>query len=68
MNSTPDPRALAEAVRAACLRAAAEGYERAATDGLCAEGAWEAALEAVRALDLGRLLADTADSRPPGRA
>ncbi|HEU4329385.1 MAG TPA: hypothetical protein VFS21_39980 [Roseiflexaceae bacterium] len=68
MNNTPDPRALAEAVRAACLRAAAEGYERAAVDGLCAEGAWEAALEAVRAIDLGRLLADVAAGRAAERA
>ncbi|GAB4205819.1 MAG: hypothetical protein OHK0022_32300 [Roseiflexaceae bacterium] len=65
MNSTPDPQALAEAVRTACLHAAAEGYERAAADGLCAEGAWECALETVRALDLAELLAGLTDTDSP---
>lgn len=47
---------LAELVRAACLRAALEGYERAATDGLCPEGALEVALDAIRRLDLAEVL------------
>lgn len=47
---------IAEAVRAACLRAAAEAYEDAGLQGLCAEGRWEAALGAVRSLDLRPLL------------
>jgi|GEM_PF-2552867 len=50
-------RALAEVVRRACLSAAAEAYERAREDGLCADGAWEAAMAAVQALDLGALAA-----------
>lgn len=48
-------RELAERVRRACVRAAAEVYEQAREDGLCAEGAWEAAIAAVYALDLGPL-------------
>ena len=47
---------IAEAVREACLRAAYQGYERAASDGLCDEGALEVALDAIRSLDLERLL------------
>jgi hypothetical protein len=43
---------VAAAVRAACLRAAQDAYEQAASDGLCHEGAWEAALDAIRSLDL----------------
>ena len=47
---------LAQAIRAACLQAAQQGYERAAADGLCDEGALEAALDAIRSLDLDQLL------------
>lgn len=50
-------RRLAEAVRAACVRAAQEGYERAATSGLRGEGAIEAALGEIRMLDLDAVLA-----------
>lgn len=39
---------LTEAVRTACVDAAIEGYERAAISGLCHEGAWEAAVSAIR--------------------
>jgi hypothetical protein len=49
---------LAKAVRAACAAAAVEGYERAAADGLCHEGAWEAALEAIRALDVAAVIGE----------
>lgn len=53
---TSDRRALAERVRRACLLAAAAAYEQAREDGLCAEGAWEAAMGALAALDLRELL------------
>lgn len=53
----PDPRRLAEAVRAACLEAAREAYQQAALAGLCHEGAMELALDAIRALELEPLLA-----------
>ncbi len=49
-------RQVAEAIRVACLRAAQQGYERAAADGLCDEGALEVALDAIRSLDLEDLL------------
>ncbi len=47
---------LAQAIRAACLQAAQQGYERAAADGLCDEGAFEVALDAIRSLDLDQIL------------
>ena len=46
----------AQAIRAACVRAAQQGYERAAADGLCDEGALEVALDAIRSLDLDQIL------------
>jgi hypothetical protein len=53
----------AEAVREACVRAALEGYERAAMSGLCAEGAWEAAISAIRMVDLRSVLDAPRQSR-----
>lgn len=50
-------RGLAQAVRNACLEAARDGYQQAAIAGLCHEGAMEAALDAIRMLDLDALLA-----------
>jgi hypothetical protein len=47
---------LAEGVRLACLRAAVEAYEDGGLRGLCAEGRWEYALEAIRSLALAPLL------------
>ena len=54
---------LAEAVRAACLDAARRAYEDAGIRGLCADGRWEAALTAIRQLDLTGVLDLRAD--PP---
>ena len=50
---------IAEAVRSACVRAAQQGYERAAADGLCDEGALEVALDAIRSLDLEQILRES---------
>ena len=47
---------IAEAIRQACVQAAQQGYERAAADGLCDEGALEVALDAIRSLDLDQIL------------
>jgi hypothetical protein len=52
-----DALQIAEAVRAACLSAALDGYEDASMRGLCHEGAWESAIGAIRSLDLHRILA-----------
>lgn len=45
----------AEAVRRALLDAAAAAYEDAGLSGLCAEGRWEAAVDAMRSLELSPL-------------
>jgi hypothetical protein len=47
---------LAEAVRQACIATALEAHEQAGISGLCQEGRWEAAMEAVRSLDLKPVL------------
>ena len=43
---------LARVVREACVRAALDAYEQAGVSGLCAEGRWELAVDAMRSLDL----------------
>lgn len=58
---TEHDQQLAEAVRAACLKAAQQGYEQAAISGLCDEGALEVALDAIRLLDIHKLLAEAAE-------
>ena len=62
---------VAEALRAACLNAARLAYEDAGIRGLCADGRWEAALTAIRQLDLSGVV-DLGAGRPasteaPGR-
>jgi hypothetical protein len=46
----------AQTVRAACLDAAIQAYEDAGIRGLCADGRWEAALAAIRQVDLSDVL------------
>ncbi len=52
----PSEFQLAEVVREACMRAALEAYESAGISGLCAEGRWELAVQAIRILDLDPLI------------
>jgi hypothetical protein len=47
---------IAEMVRSACLEAALEAYEDAGISGLCAEGRWEYAVQAISTLDLEAVL------------
>lgn len=65
MTAVSDDEAIriAKAVREACVKAALEGYERARMDGLCDEGALEVALDAIRGLDVRRVV-----QTPGGRA
>jgi len=49
VDTMPD----AERVRSAILQVALIAYEDALVQGLCAEGAWEAAVAAMRRFDLG---------------
>lgn len=55
---------LAEAVRAACIKAALEAYEEGGVLGLCAEGRWEYAISAMRQLDLAAVLDAPSASDP----
>jgi hypothetical protein len=52
----PTALEVAAAVREACFRAAAAAWEDAGMAGLCAEGRWERALDALRTVDLEHVL------------
>lgn len=54
---------IAEAVRRACLEAALAAYEDAGIQGLCEAGRWEAAVGAVRELDLDPVVRAAARGR-----
>lgn len=47
---------LATAVQEQCYAAAVTAYEDAAVDGLCEDGAWECAVDAMRAVNLDEIL------------
>ena len=51
-----EPHQLAETIRAACIQAALAGYEDASMSGLCHEGAWECAIDAIRSLNINAIL------------
>ena len=51
-----DKTMLAEAIRTACLEAALRAYEDAGISGLCEEGRWECAVQAIQAVDLSALI------------
>ncbi|HEY9465875.1 MAG TPA: hypothetical protein VIR54_22425 [Vicinamibacterales bacterium] len=61
-QQTDTPSIVLEAVRAACVNAALGAYEDAGIRGLCADGRWEAALAAIRHVDLSGMLDAPADS------
>lgn len=54
--SIEEKQAIAKHVRAACVEAAQDGFERAAMAGLCHEGARELALDAIKTLDIEAVL------------
>jgi hypothetical protein len=47
-----DQLQIAEAVRRACIAVALRAYEDAGLSGLCQEGRWEYAVDAMRAMNL----------------
>jgi hypothetical protein len=47
---------MAEAVRQACIAAALHAYDEAGVSGLCHEGRWEYAVDAMRGLPLRPLV------------
>ena len=50
------PLHIAEEVRQTCIAAALRAYEDAGLSGLCHEGRWECAVDAMRGVDLQRLV------------
>ena len=52
-------RQIAEAVQNACIEEALRSYEDARLRGLCAEGAWEAAVGAMQSFDFHDLADDS---------
>lgn len=54
---TRNEDALNVAIRQAFVEAAARAWDDAGLAGLCAEGRWEAALQALRSVDVAPLLA-----------
>jgi hypothetical protein len=57
-----EPQKVAELIRGALVRAALMAYEDAAIRGLCCEGAWEVAVDAMRDLDLSQVMAQISSS------
>ena len=51
-----DVEDLAKRIREVCLDAVLQAYEDAGIQGLCAEGRWEAAVDALRTVNLSPLL------------
>jgi hypothetical protein len=51
-----DERKLAERVRNACIEASREGFRDALLSGLCTEGAMEAAISAMQALNMDDII------------
>ncbi|MGB8647572.1 MAG: acetyltransferase [Anaerolineae bacterium] len=49
-------RDLVEAIREACIQTALDAYEQGGLAGLCAEGRWELAIDALRSLKVESLL------------
>ena len=47
---------LAEAIRQMCIQTALTAHENARIDGLCHEGAWECAIDALRTVELATLV------------
>jgi hypothetical protein len=52
---------IAESTKAACLKAAIEAYEDAKMRGLCQEGAWDLAVDAIKTLDVEQVLESLPD-------
>jgi hypothetical protein len=55
---------LAKRIRDRCTETALQAYEDAGMQGLCAEGRWEAAVGALRTVDLAPLLREFQQTLP----
>lgn len=56
LPASDNQQRIAEAVKTACLQAAIEAYQHGRMSGMCQEGAWELALDAIKSLDAEALL------------
>jgi hypothetical protein len=56
LGSYMDSEDLAKRIRNTCIEAVLQAYEDAGMQGLCAEGRWEAAVDALRTVELAPLL------------
>ena len=63
MTEHDDAMRLAEAVRRALMATAIDAFEQGGLAGLCLEGRWELAVDAMRALPLEALVRDA--EQPP---
>jgi hypothetical protein len=68
MQRADEQLLLAERLRRALIDRATAAHEDARLQGLCCDGAWEAARSAMLALDLGALLTPLEPSSRPGAA
>ena len=55
-EASREMRAVAEKIRATFVESALTSYEDAAANGLCAQGAWECAVDAMRRVEITDLL------------
>jgi hypothetical protein len=53
---------VAKRIREKCIDTVIQAYEDAGIQGLCAEGRWEAAISALRTIDLAPLLREFKES------
>jgi hypothetical protein len=53
---------LAKRIRERCIETVLQAYEDAGIQGLCAEGRWEAAVDALRTVELAPLLRELEQS------
>ncbi len=60
-NALTERRRLAQKVRQICIEVAIAGYENASMSGLCHEGAWEAAVSAMRMVKIEAIVDDFVD-------
>jgi hypothetical protein len=58
-----DVEDLAKRIRETCIEAVLQAYEDAGIQGICAEGRWEAAMDALRTVELAPVLREL-EQRP----
>lgn len=67
-TSAMEMESLANRIRETCVRAALQAYEDAGMQGLCEEGRLEAAIDALRTVDLAPLLRELKQPADDGRS